>query len=95
MLFAGRIHVEPVRFPRLPRHPFHRLALAVDDVERSSLERDDRPSMIVMMEHQRLIRQDDGLPHHDLIVFELRLASCLRRLLQRTDGHTGREDHCP
>ena len=42
----GRIGAEPVGLAGLPGHLLLRLALAVDDVERAALERDDRPPVI-------------------------------------------------
>ena len=81
--------------PRLPRHLLHRLALAVDDVERAALEGDDRAAVIVPVERQRLVRHDDRLPHRTCS-----FSNCGSRRVcdacccARAHRHAGGEDRC-
>src|SRR5262245_59954856 len=42
VLLPRRIDAQPVGLHALPRHLLHRLPVAIDDVERAALERDDR-----------------------------------------------------
>ena len=85
----GGIGRQPIGLPGLPGDRM-RLSLLGDDLQRSALERDDRPPVVVAMQRQRLIGHDDRLPDPHFAVLELRLAPRARRLLLQRVHRGGR-----